>query len=79
MLVISWRGWPKAAVAAGALLAFAACAPNAARTPMQPRVKPGVAVAIVRDCLAAMAALHREGLVRWSRAGLRPTSCSAIR
>lgn len=31
--------------------------------PMQPRVKPGVAVAIVRDCLAAMAALHREGLV----------------
>lgn len=31
--------------------------------PRQPRVKPGVAVAIVRDCLAAMAALHREGLV----------------
>jgi len=31
--------------------------------PQQPRVKPGVAVAIVRDCLAAMAALHREGLV----------------
>ena len=30
---------------------------------MQPRVKPGVAVAIVRDCLAALAALHREGLV----------------
>ncbi len=31
--------------------------------PQQPRVKPGVAVAIVRDCLAALAALHREGLV----------------
>jgi serine/threonine-protein kinase len=31
--------------------------------PVQPRVKPGVAVAIVRDCLGAMAALHREGLV----------------
>jgi serine/threonine-protein kinase len=31
--------------------------------PVQPRIKPGVAVAIVRDCLAALAALHREGLV----------------
>jgi eukaryotic-like serine/threonine-protein kinase len=31
--------------------------------PMQPRVKPGVAIAIVRDCLAALAALHREGIV----------------
>ena len=31
--------------------------------PMQPRVKPGVAVAIVRDCLAALAALHRQGIV----------------
>lgn len=31
--------------------------------PAQPRVKPGVAVAIVRDCLAALAALHREGIV----------------
>ncbi len=29
----------------------------------QPRVKAGVAVAIVRDCLAALAALHREGIV----------------
>lgn len=29
----------------------------------QPRLKPGVAVAIVRDCLAALAALHREGVV----------------
>jgi len=31
--------------------------------PMQPRMKPGVAIAIVRDCLAALAALHREGIV----------------
>jgi serine/threonine-protein kinase len=31
--------------------------------PSQPRVKPGVAIAIVRDCLAALAALHREGIV----------------
>jgi eukaryotic-like serine/threonine-protein kinase len=31
--------------------------------PVQPRVKPGIAVAIVRDCLAALAALHREGIV----------------
>jgi serine/threonine-protein kinase len=31
--------------------------------PLQPRIKPGVAVAIVRDCLAALAALHREGVV----------------
>jgi serine/threonine-protein kinase len=31
--------------------------------PIQPRIKPGVAVAIVRDCLAALAALHREGIV----------------
>jgi len=31
--------------------------------PMQPKVKPGVAIAIVRDCLAALAALHREGIV----------------
>lgn len=31
--------------------------------PMQPRLKPGIAVAIVRDCLAALAALHREGIV----------------
>jgi len=30
---------------------------------VQPRLKPGVAVAIVRDCLAALAALHREGVV----------------
>jgi serine/threonine-protein kinase len=31
--------------------------------PIQPRIRPGVAVAIVRDCLAALAALHREGIV----------------
>jgi eukaryotic-like serine/threonine-protein kinase len=31
--------------------------------PMQPRVKPGIAMAVVRDCLAALAALHREGIV----------------
>ena len=31
--------------------------------PIQPRFKAGVAVAIVRDCLEALAALHREGIV----------------
>ncbi len=31
--------------------------------PLQPRLKPGVAMAIVRDCLAGLAALHREGIV----------------
>ena len=31
--------------------------------PMQPRLKPGIAIAIIRDCLAALAALHREGIV----------------
>ena len=31
--------------------------------PEQPRLKPGVAVAVVRDGLAALAALHREGIV----------------
>jgi len=30
---------------------------------VQPRLKPGIAIAIVRDCLAALAALHREGIV----------------
>ena len=29
----------------------------------QPRLKPGVAVSIVRDCLSALAALHREGII----------------
>lgn len=31
--------------------------------PVQPRFKPGVAIAIVRDCLEALAALHREGVI----------------
>jgi len=31
--------------------------------PVQPRLKPGIAMAIIRDCLAALAALHREGIV----------------
>jgi serine/threonine-protein kinase len=28
-----------------------------------PRLKPGIAIAILRECLAALAALHREGIV----------------
>jgi serine/threonine-protein kinase len=31
--------------------------------PQQSRLKPGIAIAIVRECLAALAALHREGIV----------------
>jgi len=31
--------------------------------PAQPRLKPGIAIAVTRDCLAALAALHREGIV----------------
>lgn len=31
--------------------------------PAQPRLKPGIAVNIVRECLAALAALHRNGIV----------------
>jgi serine/threonine-protein kinase len=31
--------------------------------PVQSRIKPGVAIAIVRECLAGLAALHREGIV----------------
>jgi serine/threonine protein kinase len=31
--------------------------------PRQSRLKPGVAIAIVRECLAALAALNREGIV----------------
>jgi serine/threonine-protein kinase len=30
--------------------------------PAQPRLKPGVAIHILRDCLAALAALHRDGV-----------------
>ncbi len=29
----------------------------------QPRLKPGIAIAVLRECLAACAALHREGIV----------------
>jgi serine/threonine-protein kinase len=29
----------------------------------QPRLKPGVAMAVTRECLAALAALHREGII----------------
>ena len=35
----------------------------AAPGPSQPQIKPGIAMAIVRDCLAALAALHRQGIV----------------
>lgn len=31
--------------------------------PIQPRLKPGVAIAVLRDCLAGLAALHRAGIV----------------
>ena len=31
--------------------------------PMQSRLKPGVAIAVLRECLSALAALHREGIV----------------
>lgn len=31
--------------------------------PMQPRLKPGIAIAVTRECLAGLAALHREGIV----------------
>lgn len=31
--------------------------------PVLPRLKPGIAIAIIRDCLAALAALHREDIV----------------
>lgn len=30
---------------------------------VQPRLKPGVAIAVLRDCLTALSALHREGIV----------------
>ena len=29
----------------------------------QPRLKTGIAIAIIRDCLAALASIHREGIV----------------
>jgi serine/threonine protein kinase len=31
--------------------------------PSHPRFKPGVAIHIIRDCLAALAALHRDGII----------------
>jgi serine/threonine-protein kinase len=31
--------------------------------PAQPRLKPGIAIAVLRGCLAGLAALHREGIV----------------
>jgi serine/threonine-protein kinase len=31
--------------------------------PVQPRLKPGVAISVMRECLAALAALHREDIV----------------
>ena len=31
--------------------------------PAQPRLKPGVAIQVLRDCLAGLAALHREGII----------------
>ena len=31
--------------------------------PLQPRLKPGVAIAVLRDCLTGLAALHRDGIV----------------
>jgi serine/threonine protein kinase len=31
--------------------------------PAQPRLKPGIAIAVLRDCLAALASLHRDGIV----------------
>jgi eukaryotic-like serine/threonine-protein kinase len=31
--------------------------------PAQPRLKPGVAIQVLRDCLAGLAALHRDGVV----------------
>jgi serine/threonine-protein kinase len=34
-----------------------------AEGPAQPRFKPGVAIQILRECLAGLAALHREGIV----------------
>jgi serine/threonine protein kinase len=34
-----------------------------AEGPYQPRLKPGVAIQVLRECLAGLAALHREGIV----------------
>jgi serine/threonine protein kinase len=34
-----------------------------AEGPYQPRLKPGVAIQVLRECLAGLAALHRDGIV----------------
>ena len=39
--------------------------------PAQPRLKPGVAIHVVRDCLAALAALHRDGI---SHGDIKPSN-----
>ncbi|MBL9123141.1 MAG: serine/threonine protein kinase [Planctomycetaceae bacterium] len=39
--------------------------------PQQPRLKPGIAIAVLRDCLAALAALHRQGILH---ADLKPSN-----
>jgi serine/threonine-protein kinase len=39
--------------------------------PSQPRMKPGVAIHVLRECLAALAALHREGI---SHGDLKPSN-----
>jgi len=31
--------------------------------PLQPRLKPGIAIQVLRECLVALGALHREGIV----------------
>ena len=31
--------------------------------PVQPRLKPGIAIAVMRECLDALSALHRKGIV----------------
>src|SRR5918994_4996229 len=46
MPVISWKSWPIVAVAGGALLVGAACAPNRA---VQPRMNPSLAGAERED------------------------------
>jgi len=40
-------------------------------TPGQPRLKPGIAIAILRECLAGVGALHRKGVVH---ADLKPAN-----
>jgi serine/threonine protein kinase len=50
--------------------------------PVQPRIKAGVAVAIIRDCLSALAALHRHSIVHGdikpSNIMLKRTGCTKI-